>query len=101
MKMKITLTVVLFAFLVSACGGAELDKGEDYGNLIDTPDTTFLTQEEHKAGWGLSECTMCHNLENIHLENRTGLPIDIVDTHNRAISEGISGCVTCHGKNGL
>lgn len=98
---SIIRNLALIVLFLSACGGAELDKGEDYGNLLTTPGGLILTQEEHEAGWGLSDCTMCHNLENIHLENRTGLPIDIDATHDLAITEGIGGCAACHGTNGL
>jgi hypothetical protein len=99
--MRIVFLRGCLIFSLFACGGAELDDGEDNGNHLTTPSGLILTQEEHEAGWGLADCTMCHNLENIHLENRTGLPIDIVATHDLAISEGISGCAACHGPNGL
>ncbi|MDP2600908.1 MAG: hypothetical protein Q8P84_09300 [Deltaproteobacteria bacterium] len=92
----------LFGFLVlSGCGGDAFNEGEDYGNLLDTPGGLTLNQSEHPLGWGDANCTICHNLENIHLVNRTGTSIDIVAIHDRAISEGISGCAACHGNNGV
>lgn len=87
--------------LYAACGGSAFNQGEDYGNLLDTPEGLVLTEGEHGIGWGHPECTICHNLENIHLENRTGIPIDIDLIHDQAIEDGIAGCAICHGTNGI
>lgn len=87
-------------FLVS-CGGSTVDEGEDYGNILDTPDGLILTEEEHQGGWGRADCTTCHNLENIHLVDRTGASIDIETIHDQAIEDGIAGCAACHGTNGI
>lgn len=84
-----------------SCGSPEFNEGEDYGNLLDSPEGLTLTEEEHEIGWGNSECTICHNLENIHLVNRTDIPIDIEAIHEQAIEDGIAGCVDCHGANGV
>lgn len=83
-----------------ACGEAPLDEGENYGNLLESPEGLILTQEEHTTGWGHAECTTCHNLENIHLVDRTGLSLDIEAIHDQALEEGISSCSSCHGSNG-
>ena len=91
----------LMFFLLSACGESELNKGEDYGNLLESPSGLVLTEAEHTGGWGRAECTTCHNLENIHLVNRTGIDLDIDGIHAQAISEGIVGCAVCHGDNGV
>ena len=88
--------------MLVSCGGRDINPGEDYGNILLTPLSEKLTQEEHAIGWGKSECTMCHNLENIHLVNRTGNDgIDITALHNQVLSEGEAGCVVCHGANGV
>lgn len=83
------------------CGSTEFNEGENYGNLLDTAGGLTLNQSEHELGWKKSDCTICHNLENIHLVNRTGTSTNIVTVHNRAISEGIGGCAACHGGNGV
>lgn len=87
--------------VMSSCGGAEFNGGEDYGNLLDTPGGLILNEEKHRVGWGEPNCTICHDLGNIHLVNRTGLDIDIEEIHNDAIEEGISICAECHGNNGV
>jgi len=99
MKRTATFLLLILASL-SACGGGE-NEGEDYGNLLDSPLGLILTEEEHTGGWGRSQCTLCHNLENIHLENRTGLPLDIDEVHEIALEGGIEVCADCHGTNGV
>lgn len=70
-------------------------------DLLDGAEGLTLTEGEHEVGWGKAECTLCHQLENIHLENRTGLPIDIDQIHDDAIEDGVDGCPDCHGANGV
>ncbi len=100
MKPFVLYSALLTAFFLASCG-SEVDTGEDYGNLFDTPEGLELTQEEHEVGWGNPECTLCHNLHNIHLENRTGIAIDIDAIREQAIEDGIDGCADCHGTNGV
>lgn len=78
-----------------------MNEGENYGDLLGTTDGLVLTQDEHEAGWGRSECDLCHNLENIHLTNRTSLNIDMEAIREDVLAEGITSCVTCHGTNGV
>lgn len=92
-------TLLPILFLFAACGSSPVNEGENFGNLLNTSGGLVLTQAEHPTGWGESECTLCHNLENIHLVDRTGVT-DITAVHNQAISEGITGCAACHGTNG-
>jgi len=102
--MKRILTVIFLicsVFAIISCGGSALNGGEDYGNILDTPGGLILTQDKHQIGWKQSDCTMCHNLENIHLVNRTGIPIDIQEIHDEALEGGISTCASCHGDNGV
>lgn len=87
------------ACLVSC--GAELNEGESYGNILDTPEGLILIEGEHEIGWGRSECTICHNLDNIHLVNRSTLPIDVDAIHDQTIEDGEPGCPACHGDNGV
>lgn len=94
----------IFIFLVAfflSCGSSPLDEGEDYGDLLQGPEGLELTEEEHVEGWGNPNCTLCHNLQNIHLVNRTNLPIDIEAIYNKAIEDGNEGCAVCHGTNGV
>lgn len=99
--MKRFLISLILSFLLFACGGSEFDEGEDYGDLLDTEEGLILTEEEHVGAWGRSDCTLCHNLENIHLTNRTDVPLDIEAIHDQAIAEGVAGCADCHGTNGV
>ena len=92
--------VLLTLFLVS-CGGSVLNEGENFGNLLDSPEGLTLTEGEHIGGWGRADCTMCHNLENIHLVDRTGGLVDVDAVHDQAIDEGEDGCAACHGTNGV
>lgn len=92
--------LLIILFLGIGCGEATLDEGEDYGNLLESPEGLVLTEEEHTAGWGHAECDTCHNLDNIHLVNRTDISLDIEAIHDQALEEGISSCSSCHGSNG-
>lgn len=97
---SIVYCLVSLVFLLS-CGSSELDQGEDYGNILESPEGLILTEEEHPGGWGRADCNTCHNLDNIHLENRTDISIDIEAIHDQALEEGNSGCPDCHGANGI
>lgn len=103
MRVKNALTAALFVLLLigASCGGIGTNGGENYGNLLDSPGGLILTQGEHPAGWGRTDCTSCHELDNIHLVNRTGLDIDIAAIHDLAVSGGEAGCPDCHGANGV
>ena len=100
---KFFLFIILsLPLLLTACGGADTDTGENYGDLLNSSNGLVLTQEEHQAGWGRSECTLCHNLDNIHLEDRsTGVTIDLDAIHTQIEVEGLASCAACHGSNGI
>ncbi|MBI2066947.1 MAG: hypothetical protein HYT77_02925 [Deltaproteobacteria bacterium] len=91
----------ILILLLSGCLGSELNEGEDYGNLLDSPEGLVVTEVEHTGGWGRADCTTCHNLENVHLVDRTGGTVDITAVYNQAISQGNTGCPACHGTNGV
>ena len=95
------LVLTVSVFILPSCGEEGPDEGEDYGDILGSAEGLTLTEAEHEVGWGKSECTLCHQLENIHLENRTGLPIDIDLIHDEAIEDGNDGCADCHGANGV
>src|SRR3990172_11738055 len=92
MRLKAIWIILVLAALTVGCGEGSFNEGEDYGNLLDGPEGLTLTEEEHEIGWGQSECTICHNLDNIHLVNRTDIPIDIEAIHELALEDGTAGC---------
>ena len=97
--LRYLLLLPCLALMVSCGEGAGV--GEDYGDLLQSPEGLTLTQAEHEIGWERSDFTTCHNLENIHLVNRSTLPIDIEVVHDRALEDGEAGCTDCHGDNGV
>ncbi|MBI2082162.1 MAG: hypothetical protein HYT76_01200 [Deltaproteobacteria bacterium] len=92
--------IIIFGLLFFISCGSVVNQGENYGNLLDSPEGLALTESEHEIGWGRSDCTTCHNLDNIHLIDRTGGLVDIEVVHDHALQEGVSGCAACHGTNG-
>ena len=90
--------------LLAGCGSGGDPQSEDYGNLLASPEGLVLVAEEHPSGWTRSDCFGCHNVNNIHQVNRTGLPDAEVDLPGvRAIvrSGGEASCAMCHGSNGV
>lgn len=89
---------------LAACGSDASPQSENYGNLLASPEGLVLVESEHPTGWTRPDCFVCHNVNNIHQVNRTGLPNDEVDLPNvRAIvrSQGEASCTMCHGDNGV
>lgn len=84
-----------------ACGAAPTNTGENYGNLLTTAAGLVLTQDEHIGGWQRTDCTTCHNLDNIHLINRSGVAVDVAAIHDQTLQDGNAGCPVCHGTNGV
>ncbi len=93
-------TLLGISCVAMGCGDVEL-QGEDYGDLLSSPSGLALTQDEHSAGWGKSDCTMCHNMNNIHLEDRTGTGIDMSLIRETVFTDGLTSCAACHGTNGV
>ena len=99
--------VLRLAFSVArrrGCGSDAAPQSENYGNMLASPGGLVVLEEEHPTGWMRSDCFGCHNVNNIHQVNRTGLPDDEVDLAGvRAIvhNEGESSCMMCHGSNGV
>jgi hypothetical protein len=90
--------------LLAACGSDSGPMSEDYGNLLASPAGLVVLESEHPTGWGRSDCFGCHNVNNIHQVNRTGLPDDVADLAGvRAIvqAQGEASCPLCHGDNGV
>jgi hypothetical protein len=83
---------VLFnaALLLVGCGSGADPQSEDYGNLLASPGGLIVLEEEHPTGWMRADCFGCHNVNNMHQVNRTGLPDDEVDLPGiRAIFERV------------
>jgi len=96
----IILGISLLVLLVS-CGNG-MNEGENYGDLLSSPEGLILTPEEHRGGWGRADCFFCHPIHNLHLVNSTSFPdIDMEEVRYITIIEGEASCPTCHGYNGL
>ena len=90
--------------VVSACGSDAAPQSENYGNILASPGGLVVLEEEHPTGWMRSDCFGCHNVNNMHQVNRTGLSDEQADLPGiRAIIEnqGESSCTLCHGDNGV
>lgn len=90
--------------LAAGCGDNAGVTSENYGNLLASPDGLVLVEEEHPTGWTRPECFTCHEVQNIHTVNRTGLPDSVIDLAGvRALvaSGGEGSCPQCHGSNGV
>jgi hypothetical protein len=97
------LGLTLLACLVG-CGSDADPQSENYGNLLASPGGLVVLEEEHPTGWTRPDCFGCHDVDNMHQVNRTGLPDDEVDLPGiRAIiqNQGESSCMLCHGNNGV
>ena len=70
---------LLVAALVAACGSGADPQSENYGNLLASPGGLIVLEEEHRTGWMRTDCFGCHNVNNIHQVNRTGLPDNEID----------------------
>jgi hypothetical protein len=89
---------------LAGCGSGASPQSENYGNILASPEGLVLVESEHPTGWTRPDCFACHNVNNIHQVNRTGLPNDEVDLKGvRAIvnHQGEASCAQCHGDNGV
>lgn len=96
--------VLLLAVPLAACGSKSDPQSEDYGNLLVSPGGLVVLEEEHPTGWTRPDCFGCHDVDNMHQVNRTGLSDDEADLPGiRAIiaNQGESSCSLCHGDNGV
>jgi len=108
MKKFILICFVFSALIIAAACGTGMNEGENYGNLLESPEGLILTPQEHEGGWGRIDCVTCHPVQNMHLANRTRDPsIDIIAIQNlinAVIETGgdpNSTCASCHGYNGV
>lgn len=85
------------------CGNDAPPQSEDYGNILASPEGLVLVESEHPTGWTRPDCFACHNVNNIHWVNRTGLPdseADLPGVREIVANEGAASCPLCHGDNG-
>jgi hypothetical protein len=98
--MRYWCTLLAVACLLIGCGDDARLTGEDYGDLLASPSGLTLTPSEHLSGWGKTDCSLCHNFNNIHLVDRTGTGINMTTIQNTVFAGANSSCATCHGTNG-
>jgi len=91
---QIIISIVLFN-----CGSAA-NNGDNYGDLLSSPQGLVLTPHEHAGGWGRHDCLICHPLQNIHIENHSTIPVDLNQIRDITVSQGEASCPACHGNNG-
>lgn len=99
--MKRLVLLLLLVFLFSSCVSEE-DEGQDWGNILAGVEGLILTEEDHPDGWGRQECFVCHPLEVIHQEDRSGIGVLLLeDIREFTVQEGLASCPICHGDNGV
>ena len=103
-KQALRTAALLLAATVAGCGSASEPQSENYGNLLASPGGLIVLEQEHQTGWMRPDCFGCHDVNNMHQVNRTGLTDEQVDLPGiRAIiqNQGEASCVLCHGDNGV
>ncbi len=95
-----TFALLILTFTLLSCGSTNF-QGEDYGDIMASENGLTLTAHEHKQGWGLSDCNICHNTSNIHLVDRSGTGMDMAAIRAQVAADGLASCATCHGTNGV
>jgi hypothetical protein len=107
MSIRIVAVAALVCAMVLAghgCGSSGSSQSENHGNILASPGGLILVQEEHPSGWGRPDCFACHQIENMHQVNRTGLPdseVDLPGINAIIQNQGESSCHLCHGDNGV
>ena len=99
MTKKINIFVILFVLFIFGCG--EYNQGESYPELSSAQAGLELTQAIHPTGWGKSECFLCHNIENLHLDRSGYEGTDFAAIREQVKSGLETTCATCHGGNGI
>lgn len=96
--------VWLLAMTLAAigCGNDGPVRGDDFGNLLNSPEGLVLVVEEHPTGWRRPDCFSCHPSRNMHTINRTGLEdLDLAEIRAIVRNQGEASCSQCHGSNGV
>jgi len=98
------LSLLIPALLLAGCG--QTDPCAGVRDLATSPAGLTLTQVEHPAGWGHSECFQCHQAWRIHTADcnsfgdTAGL-IDLAAVAEQADPQDTTSCIPCHGDNGV
>jgi hypothetical protein len=110
-RRSVRLLVCLAGVALAGCGSDGPMDSADYGNLLNSPAGLILVEEEHPTGWGRPDCLVCHEVRNMHVVNRTGLPdctpevqegcIDLPGIRSIIDNQGEASCALCHGDNGV
>jgi len=102
MKRLGLLLLLLISIIISSCVSEDNDGGQDWGNILAGVEGLQLTEEDHPDGWGRQECFVCHPLEVIHQEDRSGIGVLLLqDIRDFTVQEGLASCPICHGDNGV
>jgi hypothetical protein len=102
MTRQFLMMTAVFGALTTSCGSVQSPlQGENYGNLLATAGGLVLDQSKHETGWTKPNCNLCHNFNNIHLNDNTGTGIDMAAIRTIVYDDGLSSCATCHGTNGV
>ncbi len=90
---------VLGSLLCGACGSADPCVG--VADIMETPQGLILTEDEHQAGWGSSQCFTCHQIWRFHVADCTeSMDFDMESINEMVDVEDPSSCTVCHGDNG-
>ena len=86
---------------LAGCGNTARDT-ENYGDITATPGgIALVSPSEHQAGWGRSDCLVCHNISlNVHRRPGNNIDPEALNAAVRA-NGGSAYCLNCHGPNGL
>jgi hypothetical protein len=102
----------MVAVLLVGCGSSGSEQSDNYGNLLASPGGLIVLEEEHPTGWMRADCFTCHQVNNMHVRNRTDLPnckdvpegtpcIDLNEIQSIIRNGGEASCMLCHGDNGV
>ena len=93
------LAFALALAALAACGSDDPCAG--VSDLLASPGGLALTEAEHPAGWGRSDCMLCHQAAAIHTASCASAPVDLAAVREEADPEDTRTCVACHGANGV
>ena len=90
--------ILLFTLALAACAESE-DPCAGLRDLVASPGGLALTEDEHPAGWGHTDCFLCHQAQNIHEADCSTGEIDVSAIDEDA--DNTKACAECHGYNGV
>ena len=91
--------IALLLVLLAGCADAPCGAARD---LRLSPSGLVVTEQEHPAGWGRTECYQCHQLSRIHKEDCVdGVVVDGSALNDDLVGQDTTACAECHGTNGV